>query len=245
MHHVDFRTRQVLADLAQAIAVTPAGDDLVGAAQRLRQAVAMAPETGDLTELWPMQADRFRRARAPVRAALMNAVARLQRGGQLPEGIAPTPEDLRSEPLTAIAPRLLALARTLDPAAIAHIARADYGHDADRHRQALVALLADPAMAYPPGDRWFPAEVVELVSHIPGQPGHVQCLAIVVLDALRDGDRHGNAVYRLENQYAEIARLPPSAREPLYAGFRHLYEDAPHWSPSIPAPFVLPWASRP
>lgn len=128
-------------------------------------------------------------------------------------------------------------------AEIQHVARADYGRDEARHRTALQVLLDDPALAYPEGEVCYPAEVVELASHVPGKPGHVPCLAIVLLDALRSADLQRNAAFRLEQQHDSIATLPPGRRDPLLAGFRHLYESVPHWSPSIPAPYTLPWVS--
>lgn len=126
-------------------------------------------------------------------------------------------------------------------AEMAHVARADFGSDAQRHRQALTALLADATMTRPPGATRFPAAVVELVSQVPGQPRHVPCLAIVLLDAMRDADARGTAAARLETPFAEIARLRPAARDALFAGFRHLYETKRDWSPALPAPFTLPW----
>ena len=123
-----------------------------------------------------------------------------------------------------------------------HVARADYGSDVARHRTALEVLLADPAVAYPPGEYWYPAEVVELVAHVPGSPGYIPCMAIVLLDALRTGDRSGNAVFHLENQWAELEALPRRPRDAFFAAFRHLYESDPAWSPAVPAPFTLPWS---
>ena len=163
----------------------------------------------------------------------------------------PAPQDCITQPRADLERALIALARQMTPAEIDHIARADYGCDVARHHAALLTLLADPHVACPPGEAWYPAEVVELVSHVLGTPGHMPCLAIVLLDALRTGDLHGNAEFRLANQFAELLALPQPARSVLLAAFRHIYETERNWNPSVPAAEIpidqttLPWVTLP
>lgn len=245
MQETDFRERQVLADLERAAAAGAsgmAGLDPEEAAVLLHDTIERRGNGEAVAALWARHADKLRRMPPPVRAALMNGVEHLLTHGLIPADCQPEAADLLTYPLPRLETALIALARTMSRTEIDHVARADYGNDVTRHRQALTALLADARVAYPGDDAWFPAEVVELVSHVPGQPGHVPSLAIVLLDALRSGDRHGNAQFRLENQFAEIARLLPNARDTLFAGFRHLYEANRAWSPSLPETFTLPWA---
>lgn len=254
----DFRTRQAAADLLSvpgALARPGSGPDVLSerhgsrlwAAVAAMIAAALTQGRIDplLADLWAAKADHLRRAPPRIRAALMNGVQRLADLGLLALPDRPSPAELLTMPLQGLAPPLIAIARRMAPDERDHVAHADYGNDSARHRAALERLLDDPALAYPDGDAWYPAEVVELVSHVPGQPGHVPCLAIVLLDALRTGDAQGNAEFRLGQQAAAIAALAPPVRDTFHAAFRHLYESIPLWSPPVPAPFTLPWASPP
>lgn len=111
------------------------------------------------------------------------------------------------------------------------VARADYGMDVEIHKAGLQEMLAGTDMAYPKHDDNWPlvAEVVELVSHVPGQFGHAPCLAIVLLDAIRSDDHCDNAAFRWEQQAEYILQMPERMRAPLVAGFRYLYESDPDW----------------
>ena len=257
MQDADFRTRQVLADLARipgagiiadpwtvAFGVETRPADLWASLAGIVQLVmdAGSPDPA-LDDLWLLHRKAVTAAPAPIRAALMNGVGHLRTFGLVELAGAPAANHLITTPLRKLAPALVAIARRMTRDEREQVARADYGCDVARHRAALEVLLDDPAVAYPEGEYWFPAEVVELVSHVPGKPGHVPCLAIVLLDALRSGDRQGNAEFRLEQQFAEIAALEPQVRDMFFAAFRHLYESDPGWSPAVPAPFTLPWVS--
>lgn len=251
----DFRTRQALADLERAAGGDPLAEDtraaFVSAAppERLWSATAcllwqaLANGTRDpfLADLWDQRHAELVAAPAPIRAALMNGFARLRDLGLVNDRCRPRPEELVTQPLSRLEPALMTIARAMTVDEIDHISRADYGMDAARHRAAIVALLADPNVAYPPGEYWYPAEVVELVAHVPTSPGYIPCMAIVLLDALRTGDAQSNAEFRLQNQWAQLVALPQGDRDAVFAAHRHLYETDPHWSPDLPADFTLPW----
>jgi transposase len=192
-------------------------------------------------DIWDQRQAQLIAAPAPVRAALMNGFDRLCDLSLLIESCEPRPEHLVTLPRADVEPALMTLARAMTLREIDHVSRADYGTHADRHRAALMDLLADPNVAYPPNEYWFPAEVVELVSHVPKSPGYIPCMAIVLLDALRDGDRMENASFRLGRQWAEIQGLPQRARDAFLATFRNLYESGPCWSAEVPVSFTLPW----
>jgi hypothetical protein len=197
-----------------------------------------------LIDLWLQRQTDVRAAPPPVRAALINGFQRLCDLQLLPEDCEPQAADLVTLPRTSLEPALITLAGNMTVHEIDHVSRADYGYKADRHREALVTLLANPAIAYPPGEYWFPAEVVELVSHGPKSTGYIPCMAIVLLDAVRDGDRMDHASFRLEKQWAEIVALPQRARDAFFATFRHIYESNPVWSSRVPATFTLPWVEN-
>lgn len=264
MWDADFRQRQVLADLHRfaapfampdpwsiALAASSTAPERAAATAALLQLVLETDTPDPATDdLWQYRAD-FLAQPAPIRAALMNGFDFLCQLGPGDGSCQPEPADCITHARAGLEQALIALARQVTPDEIDHIARADYGNDADRHHATLSTLLADPRIAYPPDDRWFPAEVVELVSHVPGKPGHVPCLAIVLLDALRTGDLHGNAEYRLYGQLKEVLALPEPARSVLVAAFRHLYETERNWNPfvaggSLPIDqTTLPWTDLP
>ena len=265
MWDADFRERQVLADLQRVAALQSVPDPwpaLIApdASAKLRSAAAsvllqLMIETGTpdpaAEEVWLTFQQDFLAQPAPVRAGLVNGFDQLRQRGFGAETCQPAPADRVTHPRADLERALIALAGQMTPAEIDHIACADYGNDADQHRAALTTLLADTRVAYPPGEFWYPAEVVELVSHVPGAPGHVPCLAIVLLDALRTGDLHGNAEFRLQNQFTDLLALPQPTRAVLLAAFRHIYETERNWSPSIPATGLpidqttLPWVTLP
>ena len=249
-----FRTRQVLADLERVIDTGEDTDpwpvvlapgslpqDLTTAiATILHERIEARTADPRLDLLCMRHLTTIRAAPAPVRAALMHGFDHLGRHGLAPEDCQPTPGDLATTALETLEPHLIACARRMTVSELDHTARADYGCDVAMHRAALVTLLSDPMVAYPHGEVWFPAEVVDLVSNLPGAPGHVPCLAIVLLHALRDGDQRSNASFRLEGQFAQIAALPEAAL--FFAAFRHLYETDPDWNPDVPDHVTLRWS---
>lgn len=255
MYGDHFRIRQVLADLERADGSDPLSDvnrpafDEGAPSGELWSATAcllwqaLVAESADpfLADLWKQQREALLAAPPAVRAALMQGF-RLYRQIRGAENVdPPSSADLVTHPLDEVAAALMPIGRRMTAAERDHVARADYGCDVARHRAALDVLLADPELAYPEGDLWYPAEVVELVSHVPGQPGHVPCLAIVLLNALRTGDDRGDAEYRLAQQHDVIAAFEPGVRDPFLAAFRHLYESSPHWTSQVPQSFSLPW----
>ena len=244
MHITDssgFRTRQVLADLDRVVSrVAP--DDPAGAAARLLTGVITDAAVGDADWVLARQGRGFRQRPDPVRAALMNAIEELRVLGQISGTCRPTSADLATAAPGDLDAALSALARSMTPAEMDHVARADFGADADRHRTALTVLLQDDRLAYSDLSG-IPSRVVDLVANAPGQPGHVPCLALTLLHALRSGDARGTAARRLEAQFAEISRLHPDTRDVLLAGFRHLYETNRQWSPKLPPAFTLPWTA--
>jgi hypothetical protein len=228
----------------------PADHQAAAAANLLQLVLATRTLDPVLEDLWSHWRE-FRAQPAPVRAALMNGFDRVRHHGLAPDPCRPAPADCVTHRRSDLEPTLIALARQMTTAEQDHIARADYCQDATRHHAALVNLLADPELAYPPGEVWFPAEVVELISHVPGEPGHVPCLAIVLLDALRTGDDRGDADYRLGTQFGDILALPRPKRAVLIAAFRHIYETKQTWNPSVPKAGLpmdqttLPWVDLP
>jgi hypothetical protein len=254
----DFRTRQALADLKRVAGGDRLPDDIciafdhsalpdrlwAAAARLLWQALASGSEEPFLEDLWDQRHAALIAAPAPIRAALMNGFNRLCDLMLLLDSCRPGPNDLVTLSRTSLEPALMTLARAMTLREIDHISRGDYAYNVDRYREALATLLEDPRMVYPPGQYRYPAEVVELVAHVPGSPGYIPCMAIVLLDALRYGDHISNAEFRLERQWAKLEGLPQRPRDAFLATFRHLYESKPHWSPKVPGLYTLPWVEN-
>ncbi|WP_137110009.1 hypothetical protein [Rhodobacter sp. SY28-1] len=254
----DFSSRQALADLERAAGGDPLADDTSAAFDRaalpdrvwaataslLWQAMAGGRRDPFLEDIWDQWQAELLAAPAPIRAALMNGFQRLRDLGLLEERCKPLPDHRVTHPRSSVDAALKTIARAMTLPEMDHIARADYGMDVARHRDALVALLADPDVAYPPGEFWYPAEVVELVAHVPKSTGYIPCMAIVLLDALRTGDMQDNATFRLQGQWAELFALPQRARDSFLAAYRHLYETDILGSPNLPKTFTLPWVEN-
>ncbi|MFM7335511.1 MAG: hypothetical protein ACKO2N_09600 [Tabrizicola sp.] len=258
MFAADFSSRQALADLERATGGDPLADDTSAAFDRaappdqvwaataslLWQAMASRRNDPFLEDIWGQRQAELLAAPAPIRAALMNGFQRLCDLGLLEARCRPLPDQRVTHSRTDVDSALKTIARAMTLPEMDHISRADYGMDVARHRDALVALLHDPEVAYPKGDFWYPAEVVELVAHVPKSTGYIPCMAIVLLDALRTGDMQDNATFRLEGQWAELLALPQRARDAFLAAYRHLYETDILGSPNLPEAFTLPWVEN-
>jgi hypothetical protein len=251
----DFPSRQALADLKRAaggdpLAVeTAAAFDPAAPAERVWQGVAslmwqaLAEGRADpfMQDIWDQRQAELLAAPAPIRAAVMNGFQRLRDLGLVEDRCRPQADHRVTHPRAAVEAALKTIGRAMTLPEIDHVARADYGTDVARHREALVALLQDPDLAYPPGEVWYPAEVVELVAYVPRSPGYIPCMAIVLLDALRTGDIQDNATFRLGRRWAALLALPQRARDAFLAAYRHLYETDVLGSPHRPESVTLPW----
>jgi hypothetical protein len=127
-------------------------------------------------------------------------------------------------PRDEVLPRLCDLARSVDQATCNSIAAADYGQDTARHLEALRDVLSKEDCQFPNNDVWYPSEVVELVAHVRSTPGFVPCTALLLANALPTNDEMGWFDFRWHTLAADYNALPDSARAPILAGMRYLYE---------------------
>ena len=207
---------------------------LTGTAALLIHALQNIEFPQDLSWLWEDFNSIYRTAPPPVRAALMNGFERLRHHCLLPVDCKPAQEDLLTRSQSEVEDLLIPIARSMTPAEVESIAAADYyGEDIARHKTALEELLNSSSLAYPKGEVWYPAEVIELTSHVQGAAGWLPCTAIVLLDAVRDLDGVSNAEFRFEQQWRDYSRLPAQTRSALHAAFRYLYESDEFWDPSF------------
>ena len=85
-----------------------------------------------------------------------------------------------------------------------------------------------------PDDSWYPLEPVELVTFTPDHPAYVPCIALLLLDFLRDGHHADDGQDALKSRWsiggAEICALNKEVRQPLLRAFRYMYETDRHAS---------------
>ncbi|MDC0659840.1 hypothetical protein N6L27_17710 [Leisingera sp. SS27] len=218
---------QAMNDALWLAAVSPETNPdavLTAASVLIMASLSNKDSAQDLSWLWEEYKDIYRAATPPVRAALMNGFKRLRHSRLLPDDCKPSEEDLLTRALSDVEEILIPIARSMTSAEIESVAAADYGMDLEKHMGALTDLLDSPTLAYPPGERWFPAEVVELTSHVQGRTGWLPCSAIMLLDAVRTLDNRSNAEFRFESQWRDYRRLPARERAAFHAALRYLYE---------------------
>ncbi|WP_372573212.1 hypothetical protein [Ruegeria jejuensis] len=180
---------------------------------------------------WDAFATRYQRADAPTRAAIMNGLDQGRKYSLVSDKVRPSIPDCTTKPVHDVVRPLLQLAKSLTEEEREWIANADYGEDVKTHLRALNELLETGDCIYPPGETWFPAEVVELVSHGDENPGFVGCTALVLINAIADNDCRANADFRWKSHRISYSSLAPSQRCAIQGGFRHLYEVIRDWNP--------------
>ncbi len=225
---------QAMNDALWLAAVSPETNPdavLTAASVLIMASLSNMDSAQDLSRLWEEHKDIYRAAAPPVRAALMNGFEQLWEHHLLPDNCRPSRKDLLTRRLAEVEARLIPIARSITRAEIKAVAMADYGYKHTRHEEALLNLLDSPSLAYPTGEYWFPAEVVELTSHVQGETGWLPCTAIMLLDAVRTLDNRSNAEFRFGRQWRDYSRLPALDRAALHAGFRYLYESDVSWYP--------------
>ena len=202
---------------------------------------------GDLQWEWDAFAGEYRSAPDAIRAALMNGFEEARNHSLISSEIRPTNSDLVTNAEDDVLEKLKDLARSLTLEEQSEIATADYGTEVERQLEALQLLLKTNDCRFP--DTWFPAEVVELVSHVPSASGFAGCTALVLINAIYDGDHVNNASFRWRANKLSYLDLPFDARSSVMAAFRHLYETVPIWNPfedefapeRLPNHAFVPW----
>ena len=181
-----------------------------------------------LADVWPEAVLRLPYWPDTLRAAVANGLVRARELGL----IVLDPPDAAlclTRPADDIAGHLLQIARSMRPDELQAVAQADYGNDAQRHLDALRACISRRDGIFLPDEGCDPSEVVELVAHGPGQPGHPGCTAILLLNVLQTGDLQDWFGFRWPAQAPAYCALKPSQRDPILAGIRYLYETDAHF----------------
>jgi hypothetical protein len=224
----------------EAIATDPsATDSLVALANGLLMANAL--QGGDrldtVAELWTANLDRLRRLPPTLRGPLASAAQCTVSWNLLSAGAQPTRDDRMTVDPDRTSRALVAIAQSATEEELLHIARADYGCGCDRHLRTLRQVIWHQDCIFADDQGWYPAEVVELVSHVPNQTGFAVATAILLNHCVHKGDLQGSTDFRWENNARAYMALPRPLRTPILAGFRAIYESDPGWAPYYSALF--------
>lgn len=203
--------------------------------------MANALQGGDRQEvagsLWTDSVARLRNLPHGLRGPLARAALCTADRHRFDKGDTPTADDRISVDVVTVGEQLVKIARAATEAEILHIARADYGCGSDRHLPSLRQVIFDQACVFTETQGWYPSEVVELVSHVPGQPGFAVATAILLNHCIHKGDLQGSTDFRWENNAAAYLALPAPLRAPILAGFRAICEADAGWAPYYSALF--------
>lgn len=223
-----FHRRQALYDLnaAQAyLAAHGASTKTCAPIERIAKALDAQPAPKSATD-WITLTKPLGSAPSGVLAALAQGLLRLHDYDLIPEPTDIPAQARLTRPKDRVDADLVKLARGhLSVEVCKIVAQADYGYRADEHEAALLHMRDIGFTNIPLKERWLPMEVLELVSHVPRDFGHLPCLAVVMLDAVRNHDAYGASSFRWENQHAHLLALPDHMRDPICAAFRFLYEN--------------------
>lgn len=181
---------------------------------------------GDAKEVSELAVEPVRRAPNKLRAAILRGLDALE---DLSYRFEPAdyllPKESRmTRPIEQVLPKLCDIARAIDFPTRKSVAAADYGQEIERHLEALDNVLAAENCQFPKEEVWYPSEVIELVSHVRDTPGFVPCTALLLANAVQGRDISGWFESRWSNLAADYNALPISARAPILAGLRCLYE---------------------
>lgn len=226
-----FRRDETLAllDGLETIAITQAeGFDLAGVVL-LADVLQRRQVSGLLSEAWDETCKRLRDWPATLRAAVANGLVRAVELNLIALNLPPTAQERQTRQPDEIAEHLLRIARSMRRDELDAVAHADRGQDAERHLSALREVIAvrDGIMGH--DHHWFPSEVVELTAYDANALGFSGCTAILLLNAMRDGDGYGWFDFRWPSLGPAYCKMRPSARDPILAGLRHLYEANPEF----------------
>jgi hypothetical protein len=185
-----------------------------------------------VADAWGAVVRRLRDGPATLRAAAANGLVRAGDVGIMRLSTHPTAADCLTRDAATIAEPLLQIARSMRQDELMSVAAADYGRDVEHHLGALRSVIGQRDGIFLPEDYWYPSKVVELTSHSAASPGYAGCTAILLLNALKIGDRLGWFSDRWSGQGAAYCALQPSRRDPILAAVRYLYESDRHFMDS-------------
>lgn len=227
--------------LQELAADETAGDDACALSNGILMANAL--QGGDRQEvagsLWSGSVTRLRKLPYRWRGPLARAALCTSDRHRFDGDAAPSHDDRLSVDIPGTSERLVKIARSATEEEILHIARADYGCGCDKHLSELRKVIRDQACVFAESQGWYPSEVVELVSHVPTEPGFAVATAVLLNHCIHKRDLQGSTDFRWENNAAAYLAMAPVLRDPVLAGFRAIYELDDGWSPYYSALFDI------
>ncbi len=191
---------------------------------------------GLLAEVWTEAKLRLRDWPDTLRAAVANGLRRAVELGAI-ELEAPSDDECLTRGADAIAPALLRIVRAMRPDELLAVAAADDGQEAERHLAALKEMIRHRDGIFLPDEDEYPLEVVARTALGADNPGFEGCTALLLLNLLKTGLTDPGFDWKWERLAAAYGALRPSARDPILAAIRHLYETGPDFLGSSEADF--------
>ena len=179
-----------------------------------------------LAETWAAAGIRLRVWPDTLRAAVANGLKRAVELGLIALD-APFPSDCVTYEAVVITEPLLRIARAMRPDELISVAHEHYGRDVEQHMAALKDAIRNGAGLFPEGEPWHPVEVVSLVGHVAESSGFEGCTALLLLNAISGRFRREYFTFCWKGLGPAYCLLRPSARDPILAGIRHIYETDP------------------
>ncbi len=184
--------------------------------------------------VWAAAQLRLREWPETLRAAVANGLRRAVDLGLIVQEL-PSPADCLTRGAGVIAAPLLRIARAMRPDELLTVA--DHGDDIEADLDALKMAIRHHGGIF--GKQEPRVAGVALAANTPGTPGFEGCTALMLLDALGTGGRRDWASSHWDKLAAEYCALRPSARDPVLAAVRYVYETDPGFAPGgIPIPVV-------
>lgn len=218
-----------LLDGLETIAITQAEGFDLAVVVLLADILQRRQVSGLLTEAWDEASIRLRVWHATLRAAVANGFRRALELAPITLERPPSDADCQTRQPTEIAGHLLQIVRSMRRDELQAVAQAEHGRDAPQHLAALREVIASNDAIMGPDHNWFPSEVVELTALVASAPGFAGCTAILLLNAMRNGDGLGWINFRWEPLGAVYCALQPSRRDPILAAIRYIYETDPEF----------------
>lgn len=197
----------------------------------LRHALEHRSADPVLQWVWEDRYADILKAPKPLAYALGHGVLLMQSLGFLDEAKLLPQAFLFTKTLEEVETGLIQVAKSATPEQIQAIAASDYGECIEAHTVALDALLASADLAYQDHMYWSPHEVLNLSSHVgskqyvSAQDAFVPAFAIVLLWAVRNGDKWGDASARFCNGFPEpLSQLPKPILKAFLDAYRYWYE---------------------
>ncbi|MEO0917432.1 MAG: hypothetical protein AAFY31_10690, partial [Pseudomonadota bacterium] len=181
---------------------------------------------GDTRDFADLAAEQIKTTGRILRSAILRGLDILESERPKYERASPFLPDLKrltQEP-GQILPELYKIARAMDQATRKSVAHADYGYRSDQHLEALNAVLAREDCRFSKDETWCPSEVVELVAFVRSTPGFVNCTALLLANAILQGDDGGCFDHRWTILAQDYNALPARVGGPILSGVRCLYE---------------------